>query len=359
MQPPYSYSWDTNNNSDGEYTLLAKALDASDNEGISTPIKVTVENQNKPKEKLFNQNHPDEGLFRYLILQVSEDIYYLGGNDRNNNNAPSKSLYKYNIDSKTWTQLADAPFPYPAIDGYFSETSNIIHHAGKLYASSTTGTFGDYNGEPFFDNTYAEYDIASNSWKKFTLFTDWFFGSGQDVRRADILTIGDTPYIFHYSNNQLNGATITSLIDASLYKKVQNVGLLSSNGFRLFQYEYGSIQKHFFDTGVGFFELNVSQFTDDSLIEHTTPPKEMKGHTFVSWKNFLLVCYDNSILVYNIDTQEWNTFDPPSENYDFGSGYLVNTDEEQGLFAIINSSELTSTSFVYFNLTYETFFKEP
>ena len=318
-----------------------------------------TENQNKPKEKLFNQNHPDEGLFRYLILQVSEDIYYLGGNDRNNNNAPSKSLYKYNIDSKTWTQLADAPFPYPAIDGYFSETSNIIHHAGKLYASSTTGTFGDYNGEPFFDNTYAEYDIASNSWKKFTLFTDWFFGSGQDVRRADILTIGDTPYIFHYSNNQLNGATITSLIDASLYKKVQNVGLLSSNGFRLFQYEYGSIQKHFFDTGVGFFELNVSQFTDDSLIEHTTPPKEMKGHTFVSWKNFLLVCYDNSILVYNIDTQEWNTFDPPSENYDFGSGYLVNTDEEQGLFAIINSSELTSTSFVYFNLTYETFFKEP
>ena len=44
MQPPYSYSWDTNNNSDGEYALLAKALDASGNEGISTPINVTVKN---------------------------------------------------------------------------------------------------------------------------------------------------------------------------------------------------------------------------------------------------------------------------------------------------------------------------
>lgn len=44
LQPPYSYSWDTNNNSNGEYALLAKALDASGNEGISTPINVTVKN---------------------------------------------------------------------------------------------------------------------------------------------------------------------------------------------------------------------------------------------------------------------------------------------------------------------------
>jgi chitodextrinase len=45
---PYSYSWDTTELDDGDYTLRARAYDAAGNVGTSDPVTVTV--QNEPEE---------------------------------------------------------------------------------------------------------------------------------------------------------------------------------------------------------------------------------------------------------------------------------------------------------------------
>jgi len=366
LQPPYSYSWDTNNNSDGEYALLAKALDASGNEGISTPIKVTVANQNKPTSKLFTQNHPLDGdVFRHMVLQVSNNIYFLGG--RKPGFVPQKSFHKYDIDTKTWSQLADAPIPFPTIDGC-GNSSNIIHNNGKIYATSGNCGFEDYNGEPFYNNIYAEYDIASNLWKKLNPFGNEHYGNYP--YRADIMTIGVHPYAF-------NVHAIYSLTDGSVYKSKSNMP--SFSGFRLFQYEYNNMQIHFFESEEGFFQINKNKpGTDangnatntDMLIQLTTPPITMdengreidrRSVNYFSWKNYLLTARNNSILVYDVETDIWKTIKlPDGENVTYRDNYLINVEDEQGLFAIITSWEnITTFSILYFNLTYESFSKLP
>ena len=43
-QPPFAFSWDTSELSNGDYTLIAYAFDAVGNQGTSAPVKVTVKN---------------------------------------------------------------------------------------------------------------------------------------------------------------------------------------------------------------------------------------------------------------------------------------------------------------------------
>jgi len=363
LQPPYSYSWDTNNNSDGEYALLAKALDASGNEGISTPIKVTVANQNKPTSKLFTQNHPLDGdVFRHMVLQVSNDIYFLGGFSSKSAYDPQKSFYKYNIDTKTWTQLADAPYSFPHMEGYVSQSSSIIHNSNKIYANS-------------HDMGYAVYDISTNSWKD---LVSNYNDKEYYIWRGDILTIGVNPYAFKISySSDNNNAYLYNLLDRSLYKEKN--GLPQYQGYRLFQYEYSNIQKHFFESDRGFFQINKNKpGTDangnatntDILIQLKTPPittdengneLDRRSLNYFSWKNYLLTTKNNSILVYDVETDIWKTIKlPDGENVTHRDNYLINVDNEQGLFAIITSwDNIASSSILYFNLTYESFSKLP
>ena len=42
--PPYVVTWDTRSTPNGEHTLTAVAWDAADNEGISVPFRIFVEN---------------------------------------------------------------------------------------------------------------------------------------------------------------------------------------------------------------------------------------------------------------------------------------------------------------------------
>ena len=70
---------------------------------------------------------------------------------------------------------------------------------------------------------------------------------------------------------------------------------------------------------------------------------------------------NNSILVYDVETDIWKTIKLPDGEYvTYSDNYLINVEDEQGLFAIITSWEnITTSSILYFNLTYESFSKLP
>ena len=133
---PYKFTWKSSTVSDGEHTLLAKAVDGSGNEGVSSEAKITVENQSKPVAKLFNEDHPNENLSKSMVIQVKDDVYFLGGHDETDNMNPTKFFYKYNLVSKSWSRLADAPFPYPVTNGTSESSSNIIYNnsSNSIYA---------------------------------------------------------------------------------------------------------------------------------------------------------------------------------------------------------------------------------
>ncbi len=48
VNAPYAFAWDTSGLSDGEYTLIARAVDASNNQANSAGVKVTVGNDTTP-----------------------------------------------------------------------------------------------------------------------------------------------------------------------------------------------------------------------------------------------------------------------------------------------------------------------
>ncbi|MBO01367.1 MAG: hypothetical protein CMG35_01770 [Candidatus Marinimicrobia bacterium] len=126
---PYKFTWKSSTVPDGEYTLSAAAVDGSGNVGLSSEVKITVENQSKPVAKLFNEDHPNENLSKSMVIQVKDDVYFLGGHDETDNMNPTKFFYKYNLVSKSWTRLADAPFPFPVTKGTSDASSNIIYKA--------------------------------------------------------------------------------------------------------------------------------------------------------------------------------------------------------------------------------------
>ena len=87
---PYKFTWKSSTVPDGEYTLsLYLTVDGSGNVGLSSEIKITVENQSKPVAKLFNEDHPNENLSKSMVIQVKDDVYFLGGHDETDNMNPT------------------------------------------------------------------------------------------------------------------------------------------------------------------------------------------------------------------------------------------------------------------------------
>ena len=309
----------------------------------------------KITERFFDNNQPNSTLIRSLFLQINSDAFFLGGFDKSNEMNPSNRFYKFNINSKTWTRLADAPFPFPAIDGYFGNSSNIIFNNNKIYASSTTGSFNDYNGEPFYNNQYAEYDISSNTWKKFDGFNDAFI-DGASLGRGDIITIGDAPHILYYSNNSSNDAAIISLNDKKVTKKFKNAGMADGNGFRVFQYEYGFIEKHIFDSGNGFYEVITDASNSEGLnLLSDSPENNLMRSYYSFWNNFIVASRKNVIYVFDIESKVWENFNIPEAYGADSNAILINIDQEQGLFAIVNKDSDPKVDVGYFNLTSKTF----
>ena len=225
------------------------------------------------------------------------------------------------------------------------------------------GGFDDYEGELYCNHLYAAYDISSNSWETFSPFTEcsWYNSSEQihqKAYRSDILTIDNNPYILFYSNNESNQCSITSLMDASLYKEVDNVG---GYGFILFQFNNGTQSKHFLDTGLGFYQLDVNPSNTESLITLSSPETRVNYSYMNQWNDLLVFVtreYNDGIwskvfTTYNTISDVWNEYEFESS---YNPTYAVRINDEQGTFVIMPDARYMSNyDLVYFCIKYETF----
>ena len=367
---PYKFTWKSSTVSDGEYTLLAKAVDGSGNEGVSSEVKITVENQSKPVAKLFNENHPNENLSKSMVIQVKDDVYFLGGHDETDSMNPTKFFYKYNLVSKSWSRLADAPFPYPVTNGTAEASSNIIYNnsSNSIYAVTYSPDRADYNGEVYWKNLFGRYRIDRDDWlvtfPNLDIYVTYNPSGINPLFTADIMTINSVPYALSYEDR--NGWTpgiITLTGSARSYKDLTPINN-ARNNFQLFQYEFEGSQRYFFETDKFLYELDTNPDPNsESGVQHPKPLHsdglDFKQVRYVSWKNYLLTTRNNKILSFNLITDEWKYYDLPSGNkvgYEGYTNQLINIENEQGLFAIITSwKNLTSEDILYFNLTYEEF----
>ena len=368
---PYKFTWKSTTVSDGEYTLLAKAVDGSGNEGVSSEVKIIVENQSKPVAKLFNENHPNENLSKSMVIQVKDDVYFLGGHDETDNMNPTKFFYKYNLVSKTWSRLADAPFPYPVTNGTSESSSNIIYNnsTNSIFATTYSPDRADYDGKPYWKNLFGRYRLDRDDWLVTYPNLDIFVSDNPSginpLFTADIMTINSVPYALSYEDR--NGWTpgiFTLTGSARNYKDLTPI-YNARNNFQLFQYEFEGSQRYFFETAEFLYELNRNPSTaSESGVKHPKPLHsdglDFKQVRYVSWKNYLLTTRNNKILSFNLITDEWKYYDLPLGNkvgYEGYTNQLINIEDEQGLFAIITSwKSLATEDILYFNLTYEKFF---
>ena len=367
---PYKFTWKSSTVSDGEHTLLAKAVDGSGNEGVSSEAKITVENQSKPVAKLFNEDHPNENLSKSMVIQVKDDVYFLGGHDETDSMNPTKFFYKYNLVSKSWSRLADAPFPYPVTNGTSESSSNIIYNnsSNSIYAVTYSPDRADYDGEPYWKNLFGRYRIDRDDWLVTYPNLDIYVSDNPSginpLFTADIMTINSIPYALSYEDrNGWSPAIVTLTGSARSYKDLTPI-YNARNNFQLFQYEFEGSQRYFFETDKFLYELDRNPDPNsESGVQHPKPLHsdglDFKQVRYVSWKNYLLTTRNNKILSFNLITNEWKYYDLPLGNKVGFEGYtnqLINIEDEQGLFAIITSwKNLTSEDILYFNLTYEEF----
>ena len=368
---PYKFTWKSSTVSDGEYTLSAAAVDGSGNVGFSSEVKITVENQSKPVAKLFNENHPNENLSKSMVIQVKDDVYFLGGHDETDNMNPTKFFYKYNLVSKTWSRLADAPFPYPVTNGTSESSSNIIYNnsTNSIFATTHSPDRADYDGKPYWKNLFGRYRLDRDDWLVTYPNLDIYVSDNPSginpLFTADIMTINSVPYALSYEDrNGWTSGIFTLTGSARSYKDLTPI-YNARNNFQLFQYEFEGSQRYFFETAEFLYELNRNpSTTSESGVKHPKPLHsdglDFKQVRYVSWKNYLLTTRNNKILSFNLITDEWKYYDLPLGNkvgYEGYTNQLINIEDEQGLFAIITSwKSLATEDILYFNLTYEKFF---
>ena len=367
---PYKFTWKSNTVPDGEYTLSAAAVDGSGNVGLSSEMKIIVENQSKPVAKLFNEDHPNENLSKSMVIQVKDDVYFLGGHDETDNMNPTKFFYKYNLVSKSWTRLADAPFPFPVTNGTSDASSNIIYNnsSNSIFAVTYSPDRADFDGKPYWKNLFGRYRIDRDDWLVTFPNLDLFVSDNPSginpLFTADVMTINSIPYAVSYEDRDgWSPAIVTLTGSARNYKALSPINN-ARNNFQLFQYEYNNQQRYFFETDEFLYELDIDPNpASESGVKLLKPLHsdgiDLKQVRYVSWKNYLLTTRNNKILSFNLITDEWKYYDLPSGKKVGYKGYtnqLINIEDEQGLFAIITSwKNLSSEDILYFNFTYENF----
>jgi hypothetical protein len=131
VQPPWRMDWDTTTVSDGPHVLLAVALDAAQNAGVSPPVTFDVSNTPPAPALEFSTFFGDQGLdtARDVFVDRSGFVYVVGGTDSPN---------------------------FPTTPGAYDRTFNGVNDAFVAkFAPNGALVFSTLLGGPNYDRAYA------------------------------------------------------------------------------------------------------------------------------------------------------------------------------------------------------------